>query len=167
MKFLKLLDPFSLQTNDITAPGRQQEQAALLFPKLVEQSNLHYWRPNDEIVSHGLRLLVGLAATFDLKDLRLADIINEQLDRSSSVHVDVFNVASDCSNFADLANYYPVEPASYVATPMVGFWRDGKFESVESGFEARRLILEAVGSSVSAEESVSNLAPPDPSLMDG
>ncbi len=166
MKFLKLLDPWATQEGSSLTVGEQQQRCAELFPQLVERSNLHYWSPGDEVTTDGRRILIGLAASFDLKDLRLADIINDELNRNCSVRVDVFNVAKDCANAGDLAKYYPNHPESYFATPIVGFWQDGDFESMECGFEARRLILAVVNSSTSAEESVAGLTPPAPHLME-
>lgn len=167
MRFLKLLDPWETKEGSSLTVGEQQGRAAQLFPTLVERSNLHYWRPGDDICGHGRRFLMGLAASFNLQDLRLADIVNLEVPRNPGVRVDVFNVAADCLDVSDLSRYYPDLPSlSYVDTPVVGFWKNGIYQLVRFGFDARKFILEALNSSVRAEESVSGLSPPDRKLME-
>lgn len=124
MKFLKLLDPYELTDNDPSAAGRQQQRVAELFPKLVTKSRLHYWRPGDAIVADGVRLLIGLAASYDLKDLRLADIINDTQEWKPNLHIDVFNV-EDCNDIKDVPEYFPGIALDYYVTPIVGIWEKG------------------------------------------
>lgn len=167
MKFLKLLDPLELERNDPSAPGRQQRRAFELFPELVSKSNLHYWRLGDEVASHGCRLLVGLAASYDLKDLRLTDIINAELETHPYCQpkVDVFNI-DDCMDLAELPRYFPDLSPEYHTPPFVGVWKDGVHEETRCGHQARKLILELLDSSITAEQAVSGLTPPDRQLVD-
>ncbi len=165
MKFLKLLDPWETQEGAGLLVEEQQRQAAELFPKLVNDSRLHYWRPGDAIVSDGERYLIGLAASFDLRDLRLADIINELLSSKPSVRVDVFNV-EDCSDTRDIRKYFPgFDPPCY-SNPWVGRWENGVHKATRFSFKARSYILESLGSTITAAEAGAGLCPPDPSLMD-
>lgn len=163
---MKLLDPSMRGTVNGLRIEEQQEIAAKQFPLLVAKSQLHYWRPGDPVANEGIRLLAGLAASYDLKDLRLADIVNDELKKPGLVHVDVFNLAQDCTDRNELRHFFPVLPPGYLATPIVGLWRDGIFESIEVGFDARRLVLSTIGSSVTAEESLDGLRPLDVSLLE-
>jgi hypothetical protein len=165
MKFLKLLDPSALPTNDISAPGKQQRRAFEIFPTLVSQSRLHYWSPGDSIRAIGERYLIGLAASFDLRDLRLADIINEVLGRETAAQVDVFNL-EDCQTARDLPKYFPDLSGTYYQNPLVGMWRDGIHITTKFGFDARRFILESLKSPVPAADSVAGLCPPDRRLIE-
>lgn len=170
MKFLKLLDPYQLPKNDITAPGKQQRRAAELFPNLVAQSRLNYWRPGDPVPKEGNRYLVGLAASFNLMDLRLADIINDQLSlaNSNDYCVDVFNV-EDFENEASLSLYFSIQPefsSGWHSTPLVGKWSNGEQVTASSMTEARKFILDELGCDITVEESTANLNPPARSLME-
>lgn len=167
MKFLKLLDPLELESNDPSAPGRQQRRAFELFPDLVAKSNLHYWRLGDEVSSRGCRLLVGVAASYDLKDLRLVDIINAELETHSSDQpkVDVFNI-DDCRELAELPRFFPDLTPEYHTPPFVGVWNDGVHEETRCGHKARELILELLDSSITVDEAVAGLTPPDRQLVD-
>jgi hypothetical protein len=168
MKFLKLLDPLDLECNDPSAPGRQQRRAFELFPNLVSRSNLHYWRLGDEIACRGYRLLVGLAASYDLKDLRLADIINAELEKHPAAErptVDVFNI-EDCTSFVDLPEFFPDLTPAYHTPPFVGVWNDGVHEQTRCGNDARELILELLNSPMTVAEAVAELTPPDRRLVE-
>ncbi len=165
MKFLKLLDPWETQEGAGLLIEEQQRQAAELFPELVNVSRLHYWRPGDAIVSDGERYLIGLAASFDLGDLRLADIINELLALQPSVRVDVFNV-EDCRDAKDVKKYFPDLDPPCFSNPWVGRWENGVHKATRFSFEARCYILESLGATITAAESVAGLCPPDRSLMD-
>ncbi len=129
MKFLKLLDPYDIPSdNDITAAGKQQRNAQKQFPILVEESNLNYWRPGDKIAT-GTRLLIALEATYSLISLRLADILNDALQDkqiNESITIDVFNI-DDCGPSTEIANkYYPEGVVGY-CFPITGVWQDQKF----------------------------------------
>lgn len=164
MKFVKLLDPAVLPGNDISALGFQQRIAAEQFPELVLQSNLHYWRPGDPIKTTGDRCLLGLAASWDLRDLRLADLVEELLRDNRDVRVDVFNV-EDWTSVDQIVQYFPGFRRSHYSTPIAGWWQNGAIEQVECGVEAKRLIVKRLGLSLSAEDSVFGLNPPDPRFM--
>lgn len=174
--FLKLLDPRE-GTGDISFAGNQQRRAGELFPGLVEQSRLHYWRKGDPIYSGGVRLLVGLAASFSLADLRLADVMNESLaEEREQIRVDVFNMATDLHALSELDDYYPIlrERVQLLPAfgwrspqPVVGVWQRGKFEELLFGYSARKRILELVGSRMTPEELIAQLSPSNPELFEG
>jgi len=171
MKFLKLLDPRDGDGQDISFVGRQQQEANGKFPELVSASRLNYWSPKDSVLSQGIRYLVGLAATYDLRDLRLADILNEQLGASECmcVRVDVFNTA-DIANMDKIDLYYspvPLITPGWHFSPIVGKWVDGKQVHAISGYEARKYILEELGCTITVDEATANLSPPDPNLLEG
>jgi len=136
---------------------------------LVEESRFNYWRPGDPILG-GHRFLVGLAAFFNLRDLRLADILNDTLKtrvNDGDLQVDVFDVATDCADFSsDMTAYYPGFPDGYFDTPIVGEWLDGQHVKTLTGHPARQFILDAVGAGISADEAVTNLSPPDKAFFE-
>jgi len=167
MRFLKLLDP-----RERMDAGEQQRRAGELFPELVRDSRLHYWRPGNPVYSDGLRLLMGLAPSFSLPDLRLADVINESLAKTSDgTRVDVFNMATDLNAPVGLADYYPllrehshlVPPVGSVGwrlpQPVLGVWRSGVCEELLDGWKALKRTLELVQSPLTPEQFHSQLPP--------
>lgn len=159
VRFLKLLDPRE----------KRQHRAGELFPELVRQSRLHYWRPGDPLSSAGVRLLLGLAASFSLPDLRLADVINESLAKNGEgVRVDVFNMATDLHALNELEDYYPLLKESGQVVPPIGFrspqpvlgvWRSGVCQEVLFMYNALKRSLEIVKSPITPEELPSQLPP--------
>lgn len=168
-KFLKLLNPWETVGDDIFAVGRQQKRAEAEFPKVVERSNLHYWRPGDSITTEGTRYLIALAASYSLYDLRFADVINEALLRpfAQPVRIDVFNIY-DYKENSEFSQYFPdIGPKlGYIATPIVGVWKEGVHEETLFIHDARKRVLHDLKSRYSAEEVVSGLSPPHPKLME-
>lgn len=166
MRFLKLLDPYELVGDDVTAVGRQQQAAHRLFPELVAKSRLHYWRLGDPVTAGGMRLLIGLQASFNLSDLRLADIINDELQRGQRVHLDVFDVY-DWAGDQELTEYIPGLESQYCPTPWLGIWQDGVHQATYIGHAAREFVLEAVGSALDADMATRNLSPPLRCYLEG
>jgi hypothetical protein len=165
LRFLKLLDPWETREGSGLDVGQQQRRAREVFPVYVQRSRLHYWRPGLEL-HPGLRLLIGLAATFSLRDLRLADVINDALCRRRDGWVDVFNIEGDCQSGEDLESYFPgIEPGAAMAPPILGVWRDGSLKELLNGHHARARALELVGSPMSAEEVVRGLSPPSQEML--
>lgn len=168
MRFLKLLDPHD-RPFGLDGPVMQQRRADEMFPSLVAASRLHYWRPGDAVVNAGTRLLIGLAASYNLEDLRLADVVNDALKtaRTYPVHIDVFNT-NDCQESEDLSKYFPDVPTdkAYYAHPIVGVWENGVYKHTLFGHDARASVLRTLGSPLTADQVTANLRPPDRSLME-
>ena len=136
--FLRLLDPRSP-----LHPGEQQLIAANEFPKLVAKTQLHYWSPNQPVTDKGVRILIGLQASFNLPDLRLADVINECLTKQprDDVRIDIFNSQDDQEFCRDPKKYYPKNP-DVVPSPYVGIWNNGRFIGIWFGSDAIEKLIE-------------------------
>ena len=149
MKFIELLDPSDLPNNDPSAVGEQQKRAGELFPSLVEASNLCYWKPGDTIQSEGVRYILGMAASFNTLDLKLADLLNQRLSELNDplIQVDVFNIL-DITKIEDINLYFSDAPnvtLGWHCTPLVGKWVDGiqiHASAMESG---RNFMLQELG----------------------
>ena len=95
-KFIKLLDPWnSVPFGPGLTIAEQAIRARQAFPEMVARSNLAYWRPGDAIQHSGTRFLLGLAVSFSLSDLYLADLLNEALGKCAAAmpRVDVFDLS--------------------------------------------------------------------------
>jgi hypothetical protein len=116
-------------------PDRRRE----LFPGFVERSpKLHLWT-NQPVPAQGSFLLIGVA-TWSGYDMNLLDLIEETQD--NGVHVEVFDVDSVLSP-DDLSRLIP--GISFLQTPFVGYWVDGKLIESASGFDARKLVARVCG----------------------
>ncbi|MCI0703425.1 MAG: hypothetical protein L0241_20290 [Planctomycetia bacterium] len=116
-------------------PDRRRE----LFPGFVERSpKLHLWSADQPIPAQGPRLLIGVA-TWSGYDMNLLDLIEEAPD--NGVRVDVFDVDSVPS--AELPRTIP--NTSFLQTPFVGYWVDGKLAESASGFDGRKLVARVCG----------------------
>lgn len=72
--------------------------------------------------------------------MNLLDLIEEAPD--NGVHVEVFDVDS-VSTPDDLSRLIP--GISFLQTPFVGYWVDGKLIESASGFDARKLVARVCG----------------------
>jgi len=114
---------------DSARPGEELERARRRFPDLVKRSRLDLWGPGDVISREGKRLLIGIA-TYSLIELYTLDALNEWLESSQGVKIDVFDLDA-CISPAEVARYIPeITPK---ATPVLGIWSDGQFVSALQG----------------------------------
>ena len=168
MKFLKLLDPRGVTP---IGPGvtiaEQALQARERFPRLVSESHLSYWRAGDRIIATGVRFLIGLAPTFSLTDLRLADILNDALESKprSDLVVDVFDV-DDLQQGRLKPEYFPGMVVHITGTPIVGAWEKGGLQHVLTGANAVNSLFQYFGILGTAESLVMSIRPPTPNLLD-
>ena len=134
MRFVDLLLPPS------PSPTDQQLEASRKFPELVAASHLHLWRPGDPIHSGGLRLLIGISASYAVKELELLDMIDAALlGGPEKVCVDVFDLAT-CRAQEDVRLFFP-GITKVVQTPILGIWSLGHLTEVIQGFYARERAL--------------------------
>lgn len=166
MRFLKLLDPRSVTP---FGPGltiaEQARQAREMFPKLVSESRLSYWRPGEPIARSGTRFLVGLAPTFSLSDMRLADLLNESLKSKPPMDlvIDVFD--ADDVQEKSVAEFFPGLDR-IATTPIVGIWENGRLQRVLSGADAMNFVLQDLGIPETANTLVKSVRPPPSDLLD-
>lgn len=144
MRFTTLLDPDDLVRKFVSDPGTQQRSAHALFPKLVRNSRLNYWRVGDPILSNCQRLLIGVGASFSLTDLQFLEMINNRLEHiGSSAIVDVFDIA-DLEDEFQIAKYY--EQFQVLHThPIVGVWHSGALSRVDEGYAGMKLVFHSLG----------------------
>jgi hypothetical protein len=167
MKFIKLLDPRGVTLSE---PGltiaKQALQAREMFPSLVSQSRLSYWRVGDPVAFDGVRFLIGLAPTFSLPDLRFADVLNESLATQPrpDLTVDVFDV-DDLQQGQLMPAYFP-GLKGISSTPVVGIWNHGQLMDVRTGAEAMNLVLQRLSIDETAEKIVKSVRPPSNALLD-
>jgi hypothetical protein len=114
------------------------------FPNLIAASPFHLWRPGDPIAEREERYLIGVA-TWCGYDMRLLDVLAESLSRNtlSAPAVDIFNTA-DCRQATDFARYIP-GANGVLHTPVVGSWRDARFQSFAQGHSAREWLAGLFG----------------------
>jgi hypothetical protein len=127
-------------------PGEQQRAVEGEFPAVVARTPLRLWTPDSRIPAGGTRLVIGVA-TWSGYDMRLLDVLAEALSRRQASDfpvVEVFNTA-DCRDHRDFARYIP-NLGSVLQTPVVGIWRDGRFEWSGQGYEARDRAARLFGS---------------------
>lgn len=168
MRFLKLLDPRGLT---LEGPGlthaEQGRKAREMFPLLVKESRLSYWRPGDAIASRGTRFLIGLAATFSLIDLRLADILNEALASRvrDGLVIDVFDI-DDLAQGRLVPLYFPGSGLKTIAaTPVLGIWESGVPQRVLIAGTATNFLLQYFKIGQTAQELRKSVCPPSASLL--
>src|SRR5438132_14053905 len=109
-KFIKLLDPWkSVPFGPGLTIAEQAIRARQAFPEMVARSNLAYWRLGDAIQHSGTRFLLGLAVSFSLSDLYLADLLNVALGKRAAEmpRVDVFDRSEEAATSEDLKEYSP------------------------------------------------------------
>lgn len=114
---------------------RQSQQE---FPKRVEASHFHLWKPGDEIVTSGDRLLIGvsIACRYDLRLLDLLDA-NHNVGGLLHTHIDVFDWEE--ITLQNMAEYIPFSEMP-LGGPLVGLWTDGQLVSTAWGYQGRKLI---------------------------
>jgi len=70
-------------------------------------SHIHLWSPGDPVCSEGLRLLMGVAASYAVSDLKLLDLLDEAIpSRQEEIWVDVFDLAK-CRTQSDIQEFLP------------------------------------------------------------
>ena len=163
MKFVNLLNPYELPPQDPLAVGLQQRRARERFPELVAVSRLRYWRGMEDLRRHRSALVVVLAASYALPELRLADAIDDGLAKRT----DDFPVYV-CDVFDNDA-LTQVEEAlgrrrTYVVTPLAAYWRGHEFVEIANGKTAFELVLRVLQFPVSIDPLY--VLPPPRELFD-
>ena len=124
-------------------PADVQRRAELELPLVLSRSNLHFWRLGEIIISDTTRFLVGVA-TWSLYDLRLLDALDAEFANGNRVErVDVFDIDS-CRTQEDVSAFIPNIGKVFDA-PVVGVWRNELQIKHASGYEGRKLLVEAFG----------------------
>jgi hypothetical protein len=168
LKFLKLLDPRGVTAFGPGPTIAERARAAHgLFPQLVKQSRLRYWRPGDAVEQSGARLLIALAPTYSLMDLRFADVLNEALAtrQVQDVVVDVFAI-DDIRDVRQIGEYYP-GLKNAVCTPIAGLWNHGRLEGIHFAGNAINFVFRYLRIDHSAERVSASVRPPAADLLDG
>jgi hypothetical protein len=110
-----------------------------MFPSVVAASRLHLWNPGDPVRLDGLRLLIGVAPSYNLRDLATLDLIEISLPtHSAGAWVDVFDVDT-CRAQSDLQTFFP-GITKVLQTPVMGIWSAGDLTEVLQGFHARERV---------------------------
>ena len=121
-------------------PSERQRQAAQKFPELVNASHMHLWSPGEPVHSQGLRLLLGLSASYAVNELELLDTIETALAaKGKPIWVDVLDVAQRSET--DLLTAFP-GIGKFSQTPILGVWSLGRQTDVLQGFHAGQWALE-------------------------
>ncbi len=162
MRFLKLADPLEVRhadkQHDVQADSKR-------FEGMVHASCLRYWRPSMSFDQTEGRLLIGLAASASLLELRLAELLNEQLAAGlARCTVDVFNL-QDIKTVEDTAKYF-TQTINIVSTPVAAFWQNGRLIDLSQGGKATMMCMQRIGMTGSFERMMGRLCPPDPTLND-
>lgn len=149
--FLELLRPYTGTEISRISLGEQQRIAKEQFPNIVAQSHLHYWRYPMPVESSERRLLLGLAASYSLMDLALADVAEQALAAGIlGLRVDVFNL-DDIHDATHVTQYFP-SMAKPTTTPLAGLWIDGMHCRSVQGYHAYILALAELKSELSPHE---------------
>ena len=143
----------------------QQIQAGMAFPGLVLNSALSYWRLGDPIPAQGVRFLIAIAPSYNLADLRFADLLNMELKARPRKDLVVHVLNLDDTQGHPLADYFP-GLAGYPGTPVVGFWEDGRLVDIWRSGEAMNRVLQYFGIPTTAREVHESVCPPSPSLLE-
>ena len=123
------------------SPGEQQRLAEREFALLVQNGNLRYWRPGNEIPERGTRILIGVG-TYFVADMRLLDVLDASLSQQPPAQrgrIDVFSVA-EIQGMAGFDQYFPgAVPKGDI--PFVGIWEDGVMQQYGWGAEGRDMLI--------------------------
>ena len=133
---IKLVELFK-NSDGLTAEGLIAK-AFKLFPTFVEQSKFHNWWPGDPIPQKGERVLIGIAASYWMPDLKLLDIIQEKITEKTPERIDVFDIVN-CKYKEDLDKYI-LGLGRVAVTPFVGYWKDGELVEKQKGFDALKWL---------------------------
>jgi hypothetical protein len=85
--------------------------------------------------------LLGVSASYVVKELELLDSIDAGLSGSGRIWVDVFDLAT-CRDQSDIQQFFP--GIKVVQTPILGIWSLGHLTEVLQGFYARERALDVV-----------------------
>ena len=138
MKLVELLkDEGNLTVSEL------QQSARVRFWELLANSGLKRWRKEDNIPGSMRRVLIGLAPSYSIPDLDLAErVINAAHCSASHLTVEFFDV-TDVADMADMQNYIPGIGNVY-QTPVVGVWEVGVLVARAQGRAGEQLALEAL-----------------------
>jgi hypothetical protein len=126
---------------------------------MVRASRLRYWRPGMPFDQTQGRLLVGLAASASMLELRLAELLNEQVTAGlSPCQVDVFNL-HDIRTDEDTAKYF-TQTINIVSSPVAAYWQNGRLIDLSQGGKATMMCMQRVGVTGSFEGMLGRLCPP-------
>ncbi len=130
---------------------------------MVRASHLRYWRPGMSFDHTIGRLLIGLAPSASMIELRLTEVLNEQIAAGvARCDVDVFNL-QDIRTPQDTARYF-TQNINIVATPVAAFWQNGQLIDLSQGGKATMMCLQRIGLTGSFERMLGRLCPSDPTL---
>jgi hypothetical protein len=163
VRFLKLLDRTDIRLGERRHSAATSLDDAIRFEAMVRDSHLHYWRPGMSFDQTCGRLLIGLAPTASMIELRLAELLNDLVASGSArCDVDVFNL-HDIHSTPQTADYFS-QTINITATPVAGYWQNGKLIELSQGSKATMMCLQRVGLTGSFESMLGRLCPQDPSL---
>lgn len=139
MSFVELLEG-----NPDVSVERTQAAASERFPELVERSRMRLYGTHRGALSPGLRLVIGVAVSFSISDLRLLDELDLALERpnANEILVEVFDVAT-CRSQGDFQARIPGLGNVY-QTPVLGVWMDDQQHEALQGAQARERVKQLV-----------------------
>ena len=111
-------------------PADAQKKAQDQFPKKVSQSKLKLRKPGQPLPSTGRLFIIGIA-TFSAPELELLDQLEDYLERTETIDVEVFDVLA-CKQTSDFAKFIPGIDAVY-RTPIIGVISDGRLIDQATG----------------------------------
>lgn len=161
MHFLKFHDSGSTQRTSLrryaVEPPRRLKLAS--FEEHVRASDLRYFRPGMGFGMSNDRLLLGVSPHGSVIELRLADILNQQVqNRLARCQVDIFDLA-DIQSYEDSTAYF-TQSVNIVSTPVAAYWSKGRLVDLLQGCKAMIMCMERVGIQGSYERLIGELCPP-------
>jgi hypothetical protein len=123
--------------------GESQRDSGNAFWRIVDAAGIRKWSKGDAPPRTGTYVLIGLAPSYSVPDLELADAVVEKvLNGSAGAKVEFFDT-SDIRTPQEIEQCVP-DIGIVFQTPVVGVWRDGTLVDKASGFAGRRLVRRAL-----------------------
>ena len=161
MHFLTLIDP--VDTGQLSGRALAEQRRVLWqqFESRLRQSRLRYYRPGMPFDRLGNRLLLGLAPNASMIELRLADLLNEQvISGQARCQIDLFNL-EDLTHYPHPAEYF-TQSINIVTTPVAAYWQSGRLVDLLQGSKAIIMAMQHAGFKGSFESMRGRLCPPEP-----
>lgn len=148
MEFKSLLEPVDLSIS----AGEQQRRAGERFPALVQASRLKLWSPSLVLSPTNRWIILGLAASYSIPELRLADVLEARAADSTAGDIYVFDI--DGLPPSEVAGTVFSRLTRIVATPIAAVGEGSACEAVAQGGRALELAIQWLGLSVTLAELI-------------
>jgi hypothetical protein len=133
------LSDLLLRSSPEGAVGDIQRDAGIRFWHLIAQAGVRRWSRGDPYVQTGKYVLVGLAPSYSVPDLELAEAVLERFQAGSLEAAVEFFDSSDARAAEEMDQFIP-GIRNVFQTPIVGVWQNGVLVESASGFGGRQLV---------------------------